>query len=117
MPETDTQPRGHHASRSPRRYGLANALPPCCPPSAPQLNRQLQVAAATTYSLFGCREPDYPLPEPSDPDPGAAPMTHSVIPAGLADEMIDIRHRIHAHPERGFEEFATSVPVAEQLQG
>jgi hippurate hydrolase len=44
-------------------------------------------------------------------------MTHSVIPAGLADEMIDIRHRIHAHPELGFEEFATSDLVAEQLQG
>ncbi|EGC99432.1 subfamily M20D metalopeptidase, partial [Burkholderia sp. TJI49] len=43
-------------------------------------------------------------------------MTHSVIPAGLADEMIDIRHRIHAHPELGFEEFATSDLVAEQLQ-
>ena len=43
-------------------------------------------------------------------------MTHSVIPAGLADEMIEIRHRIHAHPELGFEEFATSDLVAEQLQ-
>nr|WP_277625381.1 M20 aminoacylase family protein [Burkholderia stabilis] len=30
--------------------------------------------------------------------------------------MIEIRHRIHAHPELGFEEFATSDLVAEQLQ-
>lgn len=43
-------------------------------------------------------------------------MTLSVIPAGLADEMIDLRHRIHAHPELGFEEFATSDLVAERLQ-
>ncbi|MBU9260068.1 amidohydrolase [Burkholderia multivorans] len=43
-------------------------------------------------------------------------MTHSVIPAGLADEMIEIRHRIHAHPELGFEEFVTSDLVAEQLR-
>ncbi|KUY93192.1 amidohydrolase [Burkholderia territorii] len=43
-------------------------------------------------------------------------MTHSVIPSGLADEMIEIRHRIHAHPELGFEEFATSDLVAGQLQ-
>lgn len=43
-------------------------------------------------------------------------MTFSVIPAGLADEMIDLRHRIHAHPELGFEEFATSDLVAERLQ-
>jgi hippurate hydrolase len=43
-------------------------------------------------------------------------LTHSVIPAGLADEMIELRHRIHAHPELGFEEFATSDLVAERLQ-
>jgi len=43
-------------------------------------------------------------------------LTHSVIPTGLADEMIELRHRIHAHPELGFEEFATSDLVAERLQ-
>src|SRR5207253_4891069 len=56
------------------------------------------------------------LPAHCPLNPGDDTVTHSVIPAGLADEMIEIRHRIHAHPELGFEEFATSDLVAEQLQ-
>lgn len=36
--------------------------------------------------------------------------------AELAPEMISLRHRLHAHPELGFEEFATSDLVAECLQ-
>lgn len=48
-----------------------------------------------------------------------ATPTH-VIPvlqgvADIADEMVQIRRRIHAHPELGFEEFDTSALVAEQL--
>jgi hippurate hydrolase len=41
------------------------------------------------------------------------------IPAGIADledEMIALRHRIHAHPELAYEEFATAGLVAERLQ-
>ena len=32
--------------------------------------------------------------------------------AAIQDEMIALRHSIHAHPELGFEEFATSERVA-----
>jgi hippurate hydrolase len=35
--------------------------------------------------------------------------------AAMQDEMIAIRHSIHAHPELGFEEFATSERVAQCL--
>ncbi|WP_322618038.1 M20 aminoacylase family protein [Pseudomonas sp. BIC9C] len=35
--------------------------------------------------------------------------------AAIQDEMIAIRHSIHAHPELGFEEFATSERVAQCL--
>jgi len=35
--------------------------------------------------------------------------------AAIQDEMIALRHRIHAHPELGFEEYATSRQVAECL--
>jgi hippurate hydrolase len=41
------------------------------------------------------------------------------IPAGIAeleDEMIALRHRIHARPELAYEEFATGDLVAERLQ-
>jgi hippurate hydrolase len=41
------------------------------------------------------------------------------IPAGIAeleDEMIALRHRIHAQPELAYEEFATGDLVAERLQ-
>jgi len=44
--------------------------------------------------------------------------TRYVLP-GIAerqDEMIALRHRIHAHPELGFKEFATSELVAGQLR-
>jgi len=34
----------------------------------------------------------------------------------IQDEMIAIRHAIHAHPELGFEEFATSDLVAQKLE-
>ena len=46
-------------------------------------------------------------------------MNTMAIPAGLADledEMIALRHRIHAHPELAYEEFATADLVAERLQ-
>jgi hippurate hydrolase len=36
--------------------------------------------------------------------------------ADLEDEMIALRHRIHAHPELAYEEFATADLVAERLQ-
>ena len=42
----------------------------------------------------------------------------TILP-GIADnlpEMLLLRHRIHAHPELAYEEFATSDLVAEQLQ-
>lgn len=35
--------------------------------------------------------------------------------SAIGDEMIAIRHAIHAHPELGFEEFSTSDLVAEKL--
>ena len=35
--------------------------------------------------------------------------------AAIQDEMIALRHSIHAHPELGFEEFATSERVAQSL--
>ncbi|KWR75062.1 M20 aminoacylase family protein [Cupriavidus sp. IDO] len=42
----------------------------------------------------------------------------AVLPGirAIEDEMVALRHRIHAHPELGFEEFATSDLVAECLQ-
>jgi hippurate hydrolase len=46
-------------------------------------------------------------------------MNTMTIPTGLADlteEMIALRHRIHAHPELGYEEVATSELVAERLR-
>ena len=46
-------------------------------------------------------------------------MNTMAIPAGIADledEMIALRHRIHAHPELAYEEFATADLVAERLQ-
>ena len=45
-------------------------------------------------------------------------MNTMAIPAGIAeleDEMIALRHRIHAHPELAYEEFATADLVAERL--
>ncbi|CAD6507742.1 M20 aminoacylase family protein [Paraburkholderia metrosideri] len=46
-------------------------------------------------------------------------MNTMAIPAGIAeleDEMIALRHRIHARPELAYEEFATGDLVAERLQ-
>lgn len=45
-------------------------------------------------------------------------LSPSILPgiAELAPEMIDLRHRLHAHPELGFEEFVTSDLIAECLQ-
>ena len=46
-------------------------------------------------------------------------MNTMVIPAGIAEveeEMIALRHSIHAHPELAYEEFATSDLVAERLR-
>ncbi len=42
----------------------------------------------------------------------------AVLPGirAIEDEMVALRHRIHAHPELGFEEFNTSELVAECLQ-
>ncbi|WP_321928097.1 M20 aminoacylase family protein [Paraburkholderia guartelaensis] len=45
-------------------------------------------------------------------------MNTMVIPAAIAaieEEMIALRHEIHAHPELGFEEFVTSDLVAQRL--
>ncbi|QBQ99668.1 M20 aminoacylase family protein [Paraburkholderia pallida] len=45
-------------------------------------------------------------------------MNTMAIPTAIADieeEMIALRHAIHAHPELGFEEFVTSDLVAERL--
>ncbi len=45
-------------------------------------------------------------------------MTVINIPSGILDgeeEMRELRHRIHAHPELAYEEFATSDLVAEKL--
>jgi len=47
-------------------------------------------------------------------------MNTMAIPAAIAaieDEMIALRHEIHAHPELGFEEFVTSDLVAQRLTG
>ena len=46
-------------------------------------------------------------------------MNTMVIPAGIAEveeEMIALRHSIHAHPELAYEEFATGDLVAERLR-
>ncbi len=46
-------------------------------------------------------------------------MNTMAIPAGIAeleDEMIALRHRIHAQPELAYEEFATGDLIAERLQ-
>ncbi|KXU91344.1 amidohydrolase [Paraburkholderia monticola] len=46
-------------------------------------------------------------------------MNTMVIPAGIAEveeEMIALRHTIHAHPELAYEEFATGDLVAERLR-
>ncbi|GGX78843.1 M20 family metallopeptidase [Vogesella sp. LYT5W] len=44
-------------------------------------------------------------------------MTDPVLPGirAIEKEMVELRHQIHAHPELGFEEFATSDLVAECL--
>ncbi|MEM5327611.1 M20 aminoacylase family protein [Paraburkholderia sp. JHI2823] len=47
-------------------------------------------------------------------------MNTMAIPAAIAaieEEMIALRHEIHAHPELGFEEFVTSDLVAQRLTG
>ncbi|MCY1343897.1 Hippurate hydrolase [compost metagenome] len=46
-------------------------------------------------------------------------MQHDAVLAGIRDiqdEMIELRHRIHAHPELSFEEFVTSDLNADCLQ-
>lgn len=46
-------------------------------------------------------------------------MDHDAVLPGIRniqDEMIELRHHIHAHPELGFEEFATSDLVADCLR-
>ncbi|MGF6548671.1 M20 aminoacylase family protein [Paraburkholderia youngii] len=46
-------------------------------------------------------------------------MNTMVIPAGIAEieqEMVALRHSIHAHPELAYEEFATGDLVAERLR-
>jgi hippurate hydrolase len=46
-------------------------------------------------------------------------MQHDAVLAGIRDiqdEMIELRHQIHAHPELSFEEFVTSDLIADCLQ-
>jgi hippurate hydrolase len=46
-------------------------------------------------------------------------MQDDAVLAGIRDiqdEMIELRHRIHAHPELSFEEFVTSDLIADCLQ-
>jgi hippurate hydrolase len=45
----------------------------------------------------------------------AIPAAFEAIPAAIEEEMIALRHEIHAHPELGFEEFVTSDLVAQRL--
>ena len=50
---------------------------------------------------------------------GQASNAHAVLPGirAIEQEMVALRHHIHAHPELAFEEFNTSDLVAEQLAG
>src|SRR5690349_18986297 len=93
----------------------------------------MQFHLLTLQTTSGCHHNQTGAPQPMVPSLRSIPTALSqasrpnrrrttmdaghVLPgiAAIQDEMIALRHRIHAHPELGFEEYATSRQVAECL--
>jgi hippurate hydrolase len=51
-------------------------------------------------------------------EPKKFAFSQNILPAiqDMANEMVEVRHQIHAHPELAFEEHATSDMVAARLK-
>lgn len=75
------------------------------------INDRQGLSAGAVAPFIDCRPMNFRL------DTAAAAAADAVLPAvrEVAEEMVALRHQIHAHPELAFEEFATGDLVAERL--